>query len=118
LRAQEATLQPDSDSTFLKAVSEGIETDQTIRPQYRGSALDILLQEIGNRTGKVILRDPGVQDVAITLVSKDPMPVGEFLKAAESLLAMNNIALVPFRENFIKVVPLAGVERSGAPLKL
>lgn len=117
LRAQDTpALNPASNASFLKALSSGVDENQTIRPQYRGASLDILLQEIGDRTGKVILRDPAVQDVPITLVSKNPMPVNEFLKAAESILAMNNIALVPFRDEFIKVVPAGGVERSGAPL--
>ena len=117
LRAQEApVLNPASDASFLKAVSGDVDANQTIRPQYRGASLDILLQEIGDRTGKVMLRDPAVQDVPITLVSKNPMPVNEFLKAAESILAMNNIALVPFRDEFIKVVPAAGAERTGAPI--
>ncbi|MDF3130723.1 type II secretion system secretin GspD [Kiritimatiellaeota bacterium B1221] len=118
LRAQESTLKPDSDSSFLKAVLNDEEGAKTMQVRYQNTQLDLLLQEIGSRTGKVILRDPAVQDVPITLISKNPMKVSEFLKAAESLLAMNNIALVPFREDFIKVVPLAGAERTGAPLKL
>lgn len=119
LQAQEESLlETDSNSSFLKAVSGDLEAQQTVRPQYRGASLEILLQEIGDRTGKVILRDPAVQDVQITLVSKEPMPVNEFLKAAESLLSMNNIGLVPFRDDFIKVVPITGIERSGVPLQL
>ncbi len=87
-----------------------------IQPQYQNASLDLLLQEIGALTGKVILRDPRVADVSITLVSREPIPIREFLKAAESILEMNNIALVPFRDRFIRVVPAAGVEREGAPL--
>ena len=94
------------------------EPEETIRPQYRGAALDILLQEISERTGKTILRDPKVPNINITLTSREPMSVDEFLKAVESLLAMNNIALVPFRDEFLKVVPAEGVERSGVPLVL
>jgi general secretion pathway protein D len=89
-----------------------------IQPQYRQANLDLLLQEIGSLTGKVILRDPQVPDVSITLMSRTPIPVSEFLKAAESILEMNNIALVPFRDQFLRVVPTAGVERDGAPLIL
>lgn len=117
LRAQDLPpVNPNRDAGFLKAVNTGDGANQTIRPQYRGASLDILLQEIGDRTGKVMLRDPAVPEVPITLVSKNPMPVNEFLKAAESILAMNNISLVPFRDEFIKVVPAGGVERAGAPL--
>ena len=119
LHAQEsAPFETDSTSTFLKAANTTDGPEETIRPQYRGASLEILLQEIADRTDKVILRDPAVPEVQITLVSKNPMSVNEFLQAAESLLAMNSIALVPFREDFIKVVPLAGVERTGAPLLL
>lgn len=106
------------DTPFLQAVGDRPDANDTIRPQYRGAALDILLQEIGDRTGRVILRDPAVGDVSITLVSQNPMPVNEFLKAAENLLAMHNISLVPFRDQFINVVPAQGVERAGAPLIL
>jgi general secretion pathway protein D len=120
-RAQSPDAPPpadNGDTPFLQAVGEGPNANDTMRPQYRGAALDLLLQEIGDRTGRVILRDPAVGDVSITLVSKSPMPVNEFLKAAENLLAMHNISLVPFRDQFINVVPAQGVERAGAPLIL
>jgi general secretion pathway protein D len=106
------------DTPFLQAVGDGPNANDTMRPQYRGAALDLLLQEIGDRTGRVILRDPAVSDVSITLISNTHMPVNEFLKAAENLLAMHNISLVPFRDQFINVVPAQGVERAGAPLIL
>ncbi len=91
---------------------------QLIRPQYRGAALDIVLQEVSQRTGKTILRDPKVANITVTLESREPMPVSEFLQAVESILSMNNIALVPFRDNFLKVVPADSVARSGVSLEL
>lgn len=91
---------------------------QTIQPTYRGVSMDIVLQEYAQRTGRILLRDPRVTTVNITLESREPMPVEEFLRAVESLLAMNNIALVPFRDNFLKVVPADSVIRSGIELNL
>ncbi|WFB37160.1 type II secretion system secretin GspD [Kiritimatiellota bacterium B12222] len=119
LQAQAPTAQTtQSNDSFLQAIDIDGQPQPPIRPQYRAAQLDILLQDIGERTGKVILKDPAVQEVPITLVSNKPMPVSEFLKAAESILTMNNIALIPFRDDFIKVVPSAGVERSGVPILL
>ena len=91
---------------------------EPIQPQYRNASVDLLLQEIGTLTGKVILKDPNAPEASITFVSQAPIPADEYLKAAESILEMNNIALVPFRDNFIRVVPATGVERDGAPLVL
>lgn len=120
LRAQSPEEAPVNiaDTPFLQAVGGGPNADEPMRLQYRGTSLDILLQEIGNRTGRIMLRDPSVGDVSITLVITNPIPVNEFLKAAENLLAMHNISLVPFRDQFINVVPAQGVERAGAPLIL
>ncbi len=89
-----------------------------ISPRYNNTSLDVVLDEVALRTGKVILRDPKVANVTVTLTTREPISVEEFLQAVESLLAMNNIALVPFRENFLKVVPADGVVRSGAPVLL
>lgn len=88
------------------------------RLKFFGTSLALVLEDISERTGKVILRDPAVPEIQINLVSEDPLPLEEYLNAIESLLSMNNIALVPFRDDFIKVLPSAGVQRDGAPLIL
>jgi general secretion pathway protein D len=96
----------------------GANPPEFIRPQYRGVSLDIVLQEYAQRTGKVIIRDPRVSSVNITLESREQLPVDEFLRAVESLLSMNNIAIVPFRDMFLKVVPADSVVRSGIEVNL
>lgn len=88
------------------------------RTQYRGVGLDIVLQEYAQRTGRVILKDPRVSGVNITLEIRDPIPVEEYLRAIEALLAMNNISIIPFRDNFFKVVPADSVVRSGIEVNL
>jgi len=96
----------------------GVTPVRTIQPAYRGVSLDIVLQEYAQRTGRVLLRDPRISPILVTLESREPISVEEFLMAVESLLAMNNIALVPFRDNFLKVVPADSVVRSGIELNL
>jgi general secretion pathway protein D len=92
--------------------------EEMMRPLYNGTALNVVIQEIEQRTGKVILRDPQVPDITVTLMSRTDMPVSEFLKAIESIFAMNNIAMVPFRDRFIKLVPADSVIRSGVEVQL
>jgi general secretion pathway protein D len=91
---------------------------ELFRVNFQGSPLDTLLQDYSQRTGKVILRDPRVANVNVTLVIREGVPESELLLAMESILAMNNIALVPFREQFIKVVPADSAVRAGIPLNL
>lgn len=105
-----AVLQPDAAAPARER--------ELIRPSYQGAPLDILLQDYAQRTGRVLIRDPRVANVNVTLVSREPIPVDEFLRAVESLLAMNNIALVPFRDQFLKVVPADSAVRSGITLNL
>ena len=91
---------------------------ELITPRWRSVSLDLILEEYAQRTGKVILKDPRVSNITVTLESRAAIPEDELLQAIESLLAMNNISLVPFRDNFIKVVPSDSVARSGIELNL
>lgn len=87
-------------------------------PQLNGVSLDLLIKDLEQRTGKVFLRDPKVADISVTLISREAMPLEEYLKAVESLLAMNKIAMVPFRDRFVKLVPADSVIRSGIDVQL
>ncbi len=111
---QAPTENESGDELGLKALTP----DKRFLPQYRNSSVDLMLQEISLLTGRTLLRDPGLPAVSVTLESRAEMSHQDFLIAAESLLAMNNIALVPFRNNFIKVVPKDAVARSGVELSL
>lgn len=104
---------PEEDGDTEDDAKPAEEEVEMIRPQYNGASLELLIQDIEQRTGKIVLRDPGVPDVTITLRSREPIPVKEFLNAVESLLGMNNIAMVPFRDHFIKLVPAQAVSRAG-----
>ena len=90
-----------------------------IRTQLRGNvSLDLILQDYADRTRRTLLRDPRVTNVNIQIEMNTALPLEEYLLAIESLLAMNNIALVPYREHFLKVIPADSVIRSGIQLNL
>jgi general secretion pathway protein D len=99
-------------------VAEGPVEEEMVRPQLMNTGLDLIIAELQERTGKIILKDTAVPDASLTLNAVDPMPESEYIKAIESLLGMNNIALVPFRDRFLKMVPADTVGQSGVQVGL
>jgi general secretion pathway protein D len=58
-------------------------------------------------TGKPILRQQSLPAVKITFYSQGPMTRGEAIRALESLLALNGIAVTTVGDQFLKAVPAA-----------
>jgi len=111
-------VRPPADEAPADEAAADLKDQRPFTPVFRGAPLDMLIQDLEERTGKIYLRDPGVQEISFTLVSREPMTVEEYLIAVESLLAMNNIAMVPFRDRFIKLVPADSVIRRGIEVQL
>ncbi|MCC5023480.1 MAG: hypothetical protein J6386_12150 [Candidatus Synoicihabitans palmerolidicus] len=57
-------------------------------------------------TGRTVLRASNLPQTPFSLVIKQPVTPSEALLAIETTLTMNNIAVAPLGERFIKVVPL------------
>ncbi|MDR2676022.1 MAG: hypothetical protein LBC18_14445, partial [Opitutaceae bacterium] len=79
--------------------------------------LSMVIPELENLTGRTILRQQGLPNVEITLVFKTPPTRAEALQALETVLNLNQIALVPLGDKFVKMLPMPGV-RFEAPLML
>ncbi len=68
--------------------------------------LDAALGLIEILTGRTVLRPQALQQVPFSLVIKQPVTPAEALLAIETTLTMNNIAIAPLGDRFVKVVPL------------
>ncbi len=79
------------------------EAEETFKATFSGTALDMVMQEYGQLTGRTVLMAPGVS-ANITLKSQTDFTKSEYIDAIEGILAMNNIALVPLGTKFVKVV--------------
>ena len=56
--------------------------------------------------GRTLLRSPTINGQTLfTLVNQTPLTKTEIIHAMDAELAMNNIAMIPIGEKFIKVVP-------------
>jgi general secretion pathway protein D len=84
---------------------------------FQGVPVDKVLQVYAEYVGKTLLRSPAVNaQTMVTLVQQTPLTRTEILHALDAVLALNNIAMIPIGEKFIKVVPLPEVSGSGQPI--
>lgn len=65
--------------------------------------LDLVMEQYCDWTDKIYLKTDAVK-ASITLRSDKKIPVSEAIEVVEAILAMNNIALVPMGEKYLKVV--------------
>ncbi|MDP0501635.1 MAG: secretin N-terminal domain-containing protein [Verrucomicrobiota bacterium JB022] len=63
-----------------------------------------VLQMLENYTSKPILRQQGLPEVKVSFYSQGQMNRGEAIRAIESLLALNGIAILPLGDEFLKAV--------------
>jgi general secretion pathway protein D len=75
-----------------------------------------VLEMLQEYTNKPILRQQNLPATRITFFSQGPLTRGQTIRAIESLLAMNGIAVTPLGDLFIKAVPSSVITAQGAPV--
>ena len=87
--------------------------EQLLEMRWSDAPLDVVLDHYAELTGRTLIKSPGVPAVLVTLRSQEKLNETEFLQAIESILAMNQIALIPLEDKFLRVVPIAEVGTYG-----
>jgi general secretion pathway protein D len=77
--------------------------DKLVSLNFRDAPLDQVLQFYSEITGRTLIKSPGI-NATITLRGQTRLTQKEALQAIGSVLAMNNVTLVPMGEKFLKVV--------------
>ncbi|HXS69085.1 MAG TPA: secretin N-terminal domain-containing protein, partial [Candidatus Polarisedimenticolia bacterium] len=81
---------------------------------FHAAPIDLVLQTYADFVHRTLLRSPNINaQTTVTLVQQNPLTKTELVQAMDAVLAMNNIAMVPIGEKFIKVVPIADVNGAG-----
>jgi general secretion pathway protein D len=81
---------------------------------FHAAPIDLVLQTYADFVHRTLLRSPTIPaQTTITLVQQNPLTKTELVEALDAVLALNNIAMVPIGEKFIKVVPLAEAGQVG-----
>jgi len=93
-------------------------TEEPLLPElsvnFHAAPIDLVLQTYADFVHRTLLRSPNINaQTTVTLVQQNPLTKTELVQAMDAVLAMNNIAMVPIGEKFIKVVPVADVNGAG-----
>jgi len=84
---------------------------------FRDAPLDQVLSFYAELTGRTIIKAPGL-NATITLRGQTRLTEEEAKQAIETVLAMNNISLVPLGKKFLKVVQAAAARQEGIPTEM
>ncbi|MFT4900943.1 MAG: general secretion pathway protein D [Lentimonas sp.] len=69
-----------------------------------------VIEKLADLSGKMVLRSQSVPEVRLSFDSKEPISRSEAIRAIESLLFMNGVAVVPMGDNFIKILGAANLQ--------
>lgn len=99
------------------AAPAGSAAEKLILLNFRDSPLDQVLEFVADLQGRTLIKSPGL-NATITLKSQTRLTVREALQAIDTVLAMNNVTLIPMGEKFLKVVQTSAARQEGMALKL
>jgi len=101
-----------ADETASGAV---IGPDSLLALNFKEAPLDQLLSLYGELTSKTIIKAPAV-NATISLRSQTRLSKTEALVAMDAVLALNNLAMVPLGDKFLKLVQAAAGRTEDLPL--
>jgi general secretion pathway protein D len=84
--------------------------------RFEGADLDTVMAMYCDWTDKIYLKTDTVK--ATVTLKADKLPTSEAVKVIEAILAMNNIALVPMGDRYIKVVQATAGDLTGQGLAI
>lgn len=91
------------------------QTQERIGPlKLRDIPVDQILEVYERWTGKTMLRPQALPASTVTLNLKEEVTKEQAIRAIETLLALNGIALTPLDDQFLKVTPI-NIAKSEAP---
>lgn len=116
LTAAILALQPSFGQQPAEPASAPATTEKMYDLKFSSAPLDQVLTFYSELTGRTRLEMPNIK-ASITLRSQTKLTRDETLHAIKAILAMNNIGLVEFGTNFVKVVPITSVSAEGQSIR-
>lgn len=92
-------------------------SDKLISVNFRDAPLDQVLTFYSELVGRTLLKSPGI-NATISLRGTTKLTAREALEAIESVLAMNNVALLPMGDKFLKVVQPTALRQEGMEIRM
>ncbi len=91
-------------------------TQRLLSLNFQDAPVDQILALYSELKGRSMIRAPGI-NATITLRSAFKLTEDEVCQAIESVLALNNITLVPFGDKFFKVIQPPSARQEGLPIE-
>ncbi len=86
-------------------------------PKFQDAPIDQFLDEYSKLTGRTMIKAPGVNATFTFKAKVAKLTRSEMIQAMDSLLSMNNLALVPLGSRFYRVVPIANATTEGLAIQ-
>ncbi len=91
--------------------------DLAYTPKFQEATIDQFLDEYSKLTGRTMIKAPGVNATFTFKAKATKLTRAEVIQAMDSMLAMNNIALVPLGSRFYRVVPIGNATTEGLSIQ-
>ena len=91
--------------------------DMGFTPKFQDAPIDQILDEYSKLTGRTMIKAPGVNATFTFKAKVAKLTRSEMIQAMDSLLSMNNLALVPLGSRFYRVVPIANATTEGLAIQ-
>ncbi len=101
---------------FTESPSLTADGEQVYQLNLKDSPLDVMLDRYSELTGRTMIKAPGVA-ATFTFKAQEKLTRGEMLQAMDSLLSMNNLALVPLGSRFFRVVQIDKAATEGLTIQ-
>src|SRR3954462_2802889 len=85
--------------------------DELVQLKLPDADIDTVLSALEIYTGRIILRPQQLQTATYNLKINKPIPKSEAILAIETVLALNQVGVVPLGDKFLKVVNLQQVKQ-------
>jgi general secretion pathway protein D len=76
---------------------------------FENMELNQVLEYYGELVGLTILRPTSLPETSISIKTETALTKTEAIEAFDTIFAMNGIAVIPFGEKFVKIVPNTGI---------
>ena len=88
--------------------------EELVEMNYQGAAIQTVIEYYAMLTHRSLIQAPNIAG-SVTFRSNTKLTIDEAKAALESVFAINNIAVIPMGEKFLKVVQIATAKQEGIP---
>jgi len=88
--------------------------EELVEMNYQGASIQTVIEYYAMLTHRSLIQAPNIAG-SVTFRSNTKLTIDEAKAALESVFAINNIAVIPMGEKFLKVVQIATAKQEGIP---